>query len=31
VWIADFTYVRTWARFVYVAFVVDTFAQKIVG
>ena len=31
VWIADFTYVRTWAGFVYVAFVVDVFAQRIVG
>lgn len=27
----DFTYVRTWAGFVYVSFVVDVFAQKIVG
>lgn len=31
VWIADFTYVRTWAGFVYVAFVVDCYAQKIVA
>jgi putative transposase len=31
VWIADFTYVRTWAAMVYVAFVVDVFAQRIVG
>jgi len=31
IWIADFTYVRTWAGFVYVAFVVDVFAQRIVG
>ncbi len=31
VWISDFTYVRTWAGFVYVAFVVDVFAQRIVG
>jgi putative transposase len=30
-WIADFTYVRTWAAMVYVAFVVDLFAQRIVG
>jgi putative transposase len=30
-WIADFTYVRTWAAMVYVAFVVDVFAQRIVG
>lgn len=31
VWVMDFTYVRTWAGFAYVAFVVDVFAQKIVG
>jgi len=31
VWIADFTYVRTWAAMVYVAFVVDVYAQRIVG
>lgn len=31
VWVADFTYVRTWGGFVYVAFVVDVFAQRIVG
>jgi hypothetical protein len=31
VWIADFTYVRTWTGFVYVAFVVDVYAQTIVG
>jgi len=31
VWVADFTYVRTWAGFTYVSFVVDVFAQKIVG
>jgi putative transposase len=30
-WVADFTYVRTWAGFVYVAFVVDVFAQRVVG
>ncbi len=30
-WVMDFTYVRTWAGFVYVSFVVDVFAQKIVG
>jgi len=30
-WIADFTYVRSWAGFVYVAFVVDIFAQRIIG
>jgi transposase InsO family protein len=27
----DFTYVSTWQGFVYVAFVIDTFANKIVG
>ncbi len=26
----DFTYVRTWVGFVYVAFILDVFAQKIV-
>jgi len=31
VWVADFTYVRTWLGFVYVAFVIDVFAQKIVA
>jgi hypothetical protein len=31
VWIADFTYVRAWAGFVYVAFVVDVFAQRIIA
>jgi transposase InsO family protein len=31
VWIADFSYVRTWAAMVYVAFVVDVYAQRIVG
>lgn len=30
-WIADFTYVATWAGFVYVAFVIDVFARCIVG
>ena len=30
-WVADFTYVSTWAGFVYVAFVVDVFARYIVG
>lgn len=30
-WVADFTYVRTWAGFVYVAFAVDVFSQAIVG
>ena len=31
VWVTDFTYVRTWAGFCYVAFIVDVFAQKIVA
>lgn len=31
VWVMDFTYVATWAGFVYVAFVVDVFAQTILG
>ena len=31
VWITDFTYVRSWAGFVYVAFVIDAFARRIVG
>jgi len=30
-WVADFTYVATWAGFVHVAFVVDVFARRIVG
>ena len=30
-WVADFTYVATWIGFVYVAFVIDTFARRIVG
>jgi transposase InsO family protein len=30
-WVADFTYVRTWVGFVYVAFAVDVFSQAIVG
>ncbi len=30
-WVADFTYVATWSGFVYVAFVVDVFARRIVG
>jgi putative transposase len=30
-WVADFTYCRTWLGFVYVAFIVDCFAQRIVG
>ena len=31
VWVTDFTYVRTWSGFVYVAFIVDVFAQRIVS
>jgi putative transposase len=31
VWVTDFTYVRTWNGFVYVAFIVDVFAQRIVA
>ncbi|MES2020122.1 MAG: IS3 family transposase [Pseudomonadota bacterium] len=30
-WMSDFTYVATWAGFVYVAFVIDTYARRIVG
>ena len=30
-WVSDFTYVATWAGFVYVAFVIDAFARRIVG
>lgn len=30
-WVSDFTYVSTWQGFVYVAFVIDTFARRIVG
>ena len=30
-WLADFTYVVTWAGFVYVAFVIDAYARRIVG
>jgi transposase InsO family protein len=30
-WVSDFTYVSTWQRFVYVAFVIDVFARRIVG
>ena len=30
-WVADFTYVATWAGFVYAAFVVDVFARRIIG
>lgn len=31
VWVTDFTYCRTWAGFVYVAFIVDVFSQRIVA
>jgi len=31
VWVTDFTYCRTWAGFVYVAFILDVFAQRIVA
>lgn len=30
-WVADFTFVATWNGFVFVAFVIDVFARKIVG
>jgi transposase InsO family protein len=30
-WVSDFTYVATWKGFVYVAFVIDAYARKIVG
>jgi transposase InsO family protein len=30
-WLSDFTYVATWAGFVYVAFVIDAYARRIVG
>jgi putative transposase len=30
-WVSDFTYVSTWSGFVYVAFVIDAFARRIVG
>jgi transposase InsO family protein len=30
-WVSDFTYVATWAGFVYVAFVIDVFGRRIVG
>jgi putative transposase len=30
-WVADFTYVRTWNGFVYVAFILDCYSRKIVG
>ena len=30
-WVSDFTYVATWIGFVYVAFVIDAYARRIVG
>ena len=30
-WVADLTYVATWAGFVYTAFVIDVYARRIVG
>jgi putative transposase len=30
-WVADYTYVATWAGMVYVAFVIDSFARRILG
>ncbi len=30
-WVSDFTYVSTWQGFVYVAFVMDVFARRMVG
>jgi putative transposase len=30
-WVSDFTYVSTWAGFVYAAFVIDVYARYIVG
>ena len=30
-WVADLTYVATWAGFVYVAFVIDVFSRAVVG
>ena len=30
-WVSDFTYVATWSGFVYVGFVIDAFARRIVG
>lgn len=30
-WVSDFTYVSTWTGMVYVAFVIDVFARRIVG
>ncbi len=30
-WVADITYVRTWSGWVYVAFVIDAYARRILG
>ena len=30
-WLSDFTYVATWKGFVYVAFIIDAYARRIVG
>jgi transposase InsO family protein len=30
-WVSDFTYVSTWTGFVYIAFVIDVYARRIVG
>jgi transposase InsO family protein len=30
-WVSDFTYVATWVGFVYVAFIIDAYARRIVG
>jgi putative transposase len=30
-WVADFTYVATWAGFVYTAFVIDVFSRRVIG
>ena len=30
-WVSDFTYVSTWGGFVYVAFIIDAYARRIVG
>jgi putative transposase len=30
-WVSDFTYVATWSGFVYLAFIIDAYARRIVG
>ena len=30
-WVSDFTFLSTWRGFVYMAFVIDSFANRIVG